>query len=129
MRKVNKCTDELAWIGANQHAAFIYYDAPSRYCWFFFLICGFDLWLIWEMWVWYLILRRCGNELNIWIDSFMWYKIVKLYVIYIYIYINKCRHLILYPLINFGPWTQWWAWHMSTKGNLRVHNSLELITT
>ena len=28
-----------------------------------------------------------------------------------------CRHLILYPFINFGPWPQWWAWHISTKGN------------
>ena len=42
---------------------------------------------------------------------------------------TSCRHRILYPIINFGPQPQWWAWHMSTKGNWRVHNSLDVITT
>ena len=43
--------------------------------------------------------------------------------------INAYRHCILHPLINFGPWPQWWVWHMSTKGNYRVYNNLEAITT
>ena len=42
---------------------------------------------------------------------------------------TSCRHCIFYSIINFGPQPQWWAWHMSTKGNWRVHNSLEVITT
>ena len=39
------------------------------------------------------------------------------------------RHLISYQLITFSPWPQWWAWHMSTKGNWCYHDSLEVITT
>ena len=31
--------------------------------------------------------------------------------------VHFCRHLILYPLIIFGPRPQWYAWHMSIKGN------------
>ena len=31
--------------------------------------------------------------------------------------IYRCRHHTFYPLINFGPQPQWWAWHMLTKGN------------
>ena len=38
--------------------------------------------------------------------------------------LHNYRHCILYPLINFSHGPQWWAWHMSTKGN--YSNSFEI---
>ena len=42
---------------------------------------------------------------------------------------RKCRQFILYLLIIFDHLSQQWAWNTFIKGNWRVHNRSEVITT